>query len=72
MKEKWKLETFFNFGLAIKVPSWKYYPISIYLREHIIFLGMCVDDVEPLHIVMYDNKEKVMQVWQMEKGDTSN
>ena len=64
MKEKWELETFWNFGLAIKIPSWKHYPISIYLREHIVFLKWTcsTENTEPLHIVMFDNEEKVMQV----------
>jgi len=63
MKEKWELETFFNFGLAIKLPSWKHYPIHIYITEYIIFLRMrSLEDIEPLHIVMYDDKWKVMQI----------
>lgn len=62
MKEKWELETFWNFGLAIKIPSWKYYPISIYLREYIISLRMRSLEDEPIHVVMYDDGWIVMQV----------
>lgn len=61
-KPEWFFESFFNFGICIKLPSWKHYPISIYLREYIIFLRMWVEDVEPLHVVMYDDTAKVMQV----------
>jgi len=63
LKPKWFLETFFNFGLLIKVPSWKYFPIDIYTARHIIFLRMrSTEDVGVSHMVMFNNREVGMQV----------
>ena len=63
MKEEWELETFWNFGLVIKIPNWKHYPLHLYLTNHILLLRMrSTEDVGVSHVVMYDSEPKGMQV----------
>lgn len=60
MKLEWELQTYWNFGLAIKIPSWKYYPTHLYLTRHIVMSRMR-PDMKLGHIIMYNNEPKAMQ-----------
>ena len=42
MKPEWELEVFWSFStpLTVKLPSWKNYPVDLFLQEFILLLRM--------------------------------
>ena len=60
-KPEWFLKLYWNFGFIVTPPSWKHYPVSLYLSRYIIMLRMR-PDMKHGHVVMFNNQSVGMQV----------
>jgi len=65
MKQNWEIETYWSFStpLTVKLPSWKHYPLDLYLAEYIVTLRMrdyMINEDYKIHSAMIDNGSVIM------------
>jgi len=65
MKQNWEIETYWSFStpLTIKLPSWKYYPLDLYLAEYIVIIrmrGYMIKEDYQINSVMIDDGSVIM------------